>query len=1082
MLRLLLGTDWKALRGRILEEISRDAAQGQGGRVLLVPELISHEMERCLCAAAGDRASRYAEVLSFSRLCRSVAESVGCAGQACLDSGGRVVAMAASTRQLASRLKAYAALESKPEFLKELVDAVDEFKRCCITPEDLKQAANASTGSFSQKLEELSMVMEAYDGLCAQGRRDPRDQMTWLLEKLEDCDYSENHVFYIDGFPDFTRQNMAILEHLIRFSPQVTVTLNCDEVDSPLLAFEKPGQTAGELYRMAKRLGIPVRVERLEEPQTALALARQRLFQGPIRESFARETLQTCLADGVWQETMAAAAQAAALVRAGCRYRDITLVVTDMAAYTGPVGLIFRRMGIPVYQAGTEDILQKSVISTVLSALEAACSDFEPKAMQKYLRSALSPVNPDECDMVENYVYLWTVRDKQWLTPWEKHPEGLAKELEGKPMTEADGQRLAQLNELRQRIAEPLEQLRKGVENGKNLSAQVLALYRFLEQLELERRLAELADRLDDQGDNRQAQILNQLWEILVSALEQMYDVLGQTHWEPEQFQRLLRLLLSQYDVGTIPPVLDAVQMGAVSALRCHECRHLLVLGAKEGAFPGYSGAKGVLTDQERVALRKLGVPLTGGALEGIQEEFAEIYGVFCGARESIRVFCGDDQPSYLFRRLEKMAGAARRAQAGTEFAGASKREAGIWLAQWDQAEAARALDAEESYENTLRRRDYAMGALSKPGLEAIYGRELRLSASQVDTQGECRLLYFLKYGLKAKERKPAQIDPAEFGTFVHAVLEQTVRQVNEQGGFGAVSLEDCQRIAGELSRQYRRERFRVLDSSRVQRIMERNELELQRIVEELWRELHTGAFRPVGVEVAFGADGALPWISIPNDAMPAQLQGKIDRVDLWQGPGSPYFRVVDYKTGRKSFDLCDVTQGVGMQMLIYLFALEQGGEAFFGQKAWSAGVEYFPARVPYVSVSSRGDEQAILDKRLEQWQRSGMVLSDRDVLEAMEPENTQEKVLTKIFQADRDQLRTLKDYVFLRLKLCVEDVASGCVEPNPYIRRNVFDPCQFCPYGAVCHGAGAAQARDFRGITPKEFWETVEGEVKNRG
>ena len=251
MLRLLLGTDWKVLRERILEEIRRDVAQGLEGRVLLVPELVSHEMERALCAAAGDHASRYAEVLSFSRMCRSVADSVGCAGQACLDNGGRVVAMAAATRQLASRLKAYAALESKPEFLKELVDAVDEFKRCCITPEDLTAAAEATSGSFAQKLEELSMVMEAYDGLCAQGRRDPRDQMNWLLEKLEICDYGQEHVFYIDGFPDFTRQNLAILEHLIQVSPLVTVALNCDTVDSERLAFEKPGKTAGELVRIA---------------------------------------------------------------------------------------------------------------------------------------------------------------------------------------------------------------------------------------------------------------------------------------------------------------------------------------------------------------------------------------------------------------------------------------------------------------------------------------------------------------------------------------------------------------------------------------------------------------------------------------------------------------------------------------------------------------------------------------------------------------------------------------------------------------------------------------------------------------
>ena len=84
--------------------------------------------------------------------------------------------------------------------------------------------------------------------------------------------------------------------------------------------------------------------------------------------------------------------------------------------------------------------------------------------------------------------------------------------------------------------------------------------------------------------------------------------------------------------------------------------KHLFLLGANEGSFPAYSGSTGVLTDQERTELRKMGVPLTGGAMEGLQAEYAEIYSVFCGAEESVSVFCDDGQPSFLYRRLRDMA------------------------------------------------------------------------------------------------------------------------------------------------------------------------------------------------------------------------------------------------------------------------------------------------------------------------------------------------------------------------------------------------------------------------------------------
>ena len=215
MLHLLLGRDWTANRDVIMHRIAQDVGNKLPGRILIVPELISHDTERRLCATAGDTASRYAEVLSFTRLARRVFDSMGSAAQECLDEGGRLVAMAAVARQMHGQLKAYAAVGTKPEFLTGIIDAVDEFKRCCITSESLRCAADNTYGSLAQKLEELSLLMEGYDALCTHGKRDPRDQMTWLLEYLEEGTFAQEHVFYIDGFPDFTRQNMAIIEHLM---------------------------------------------------------------------------------------------------------------------------------------------------------------------------------------------------------------------------------------------------------------------------------------------------------------------------------------------------------------------------------------------------------------------------------------------------------------------------------------------------------------------------------------------------------------------------------------------------------------------------------------------------------------------------------------------------------------------------------------------------------------------------------------------------------------------------------------------------------------------------------------------------
>ena len=1083
MLRLVLGRDWTANREAILRRIARDIAEKQGGRILLVPELISHETERLLCRYGGDTASRYAEVLSFTRLARRVSDTMGSTVRECLDNGGRVVAMAAAARQLSSRLKAYAAVETKPEFLTGMIDAVDEFKRCCITSRDLADAAAQTEGSLAQKLEELSLLMETYDSLCSRGKRDPRDQMTWLLEQLEMGTFGQEHVFYIDGFPDFTRQNFAILAHLIQVCPSITISLNCDQPGSGLLAFEKAGETARELIQCAQRSGVAVQVEVIPEGEGPLKTMRERIFQGSILP--VAGCLHTYRGKTPYHACLDAAKRIRTLVAQGCRYRDIALVCTDLSLYQPLVDLTFHRFHIPLYRTGTQQILEKNVIYTVLTALDAALGGFDQRETLEYLRSALSPLSMDLCDEIENYAILWGIRGQAWVTPWENHPEGL-----GGVWTEEDRRRLAVWNEAREETMGPLERLRRGFREASDLKDQVLALYAFLEEIHLERRLSDLARELDDAGENREAQILNQLWEILLTALEQMYDVLGQTHWEPEQFVRLLRLLLSQYDVGTIPPVLDAVQMGPVSAMRCNQQKHLFVLGAEEGNLPGYSGSAGVLTDQERTTLRGLGVPLTGGAMEGIQAEFAEIYGVFSGAEECVHVYCSDEQPSFVFRRLVQMTGVEEEADGSLGFAQADAWEAGACLARWNAAEEAARLGMQEAYEDTCRRRDFSLGKVTPDHIRGLYGQTLQLSASQIDRQAECRMSYFLRYGLRAKERKEAAVDPAEFGTYVHAVLENTARCVRDAGGFHQVSLEQTMELAHRFSEEYAKERFSQIASERMRYLFRRNLRELDMVVKELWTELRESAFEPVDFEVSFGAGEGLPPIAIPNRGMDAIVRGFVDRMDTWKTGPNTYFRVVDYKTGKKDFDYCDVFNGVGLQMLLYLFALRDSGHGALGDRPIPAGVQYFPARAPYLSADGKLTLDQAEDARKDQWKRRGLLLSDQGVLQAMEPGDnpkrlcyTQRKDGTLSGDlADREQMKGLEEYIFHILARTVEDIASGEVQPNPYTRGTSHNACAFCPYGQICHEKTVEGRRNYKAMTAQRFWEEIEKEMKHHG
>ena len=1084
MLTLLIGTDWVSNSEAILNMISQDVANKEAGSILVVPELISHDMERRLCASAGDTASRFAEVLSFTRLARRVADSVGHAAPECMDNGGRIVAMAAATRQLHSRLKAYAAVETKPEFLEGLVDAVDEFKRCCICSADLKAASLQTEGSLAQKLDELALILECYDSFCIHGKCDPRDQMTWLLEELRNGTFAAEHTFYIDGFPDFTRQHLAILEHIIKESPNVVISMTCDRPDSTLVAFEKAGETAGELLKIAKRYSIKTNIRNLQPRQDALADLRLSLFQGSVKYRFSREQLLVMSSDSLYHECLSVAEQIIAHVHNGARYRDISLIYAD-PAYASTLEMVLKRCHIPAYFSGTEPILGKSVISTVLSAIETALCGFHKEDVIRYLKSPLSPLSVDVCDKVENYVTLWNITGNAWLHPWKNHPQGL-----GNTWDDRSYSALEFLENARSKALEPLCVLRDAFRDANDLGHQIKALYSFLCTIKLDKRLSALSNEFDADGNYRDAQVLNQLWDILIGALEQMHDVLGNTIWDPEAFIRLFRLLLSQYDVGTIPAVLDAVSVGQISAMRCQRAKHLIIVGAGEGNLPKYSGSAGILTDQERMALRNMGVPLTGGAEDGLKAEFAEIYGAFCGASESVTVCCSSAQPSLVYRRLQNMSDAVLNVNHLLGPALSDPLEAGAYLARFNAKDAATKIGISDQYNTVKSHTSHQLGRIADKNIYALYGNQLKLSASQIDKLADCRFHYFLRYGIRAKELKPAEVDPAEFGTYVHAVLENTAKEVCELGGFHTVSEEQTLKIARKYSQQYAAERFKQLDAQRLNYLFNRNSHELELIVMELWEELSACEFSPAGFEVSFGNHAQMPPVDCSGTKLQAQLGGFVDRVDSWSVENKNYFRIIDYKTGKKDFDYCDVFNGLGLQMLLYMFALEEHGDKLLGDHPIPAGVQYFPARVPYISTDGQLTDEDVNALREKNWKRRGLLLAEDAVLKAMGAEDspfrmpfTQKKdgsINGDI--ANAQQFALLKDYIFGLLKIMVDDIASGNIEPNPYTRGASHNACSFCPYGAICHSASVENRRNYKTMSADMFWQRVEQEVSDNG
>ena len=211
MLTLLLGEDRQAGLAELIGTICERAQAGEDNQILIVPEQYSFEAERTLCQTGGDGISRFAEVLSFTRLASRVFSIYGGVSEEYLDEGGRLLCLYLAADRVKSQIKYYAASLLRPEFLKQLGKMLEEFMTYCVTPQQLLQAAGQMTGQQAQKLTELGLFYESYLSVCKTGRSDPVTRMARLAEMLEQEDYCAGKRFYLAGFSGFYERAAANL-------------------------------------------------------------------------------------------------------------------------------------------------------------------------------------------------------------------------------------------------------------------------------------------------------------------------------------------------------------------------------------------------------------------------------------------------------------------------------------------------------------------------------------------------------------------------------------------------------------------------------------------------------------------------------------------------------------------------------------------------------------------------------------------------------------------------------------------------------------------------------------------------------
>ena len=1078
MLHLVYGRAGSGKTRYVRELLATLCENGAGNLLLLTPEQVSFESERAMLRRLGPRRAQGVQVLSFTRLANTVFRQFGGLAGKRLDDGGRTILMSLALEEMADTLRLFRPQAKSAEMIQLLLQSSAELKMSAVSPEALKQAAALSGDeALEKKAGDISAVLTAYDALVAHSYLDPLDDLTRLRDCLEKHNYFAGYTVAVDAFKSFTVQELEVLRLILRQAENVTVTLCADGPGSPETLgnglFSTVCRTANQLLRMAKEEGV-----RIASP---VHLTESKRFASPALREMERQAFRTekpqpesdhtgislVCARHIYEEAEFVASQIRRLVmEEGYRWRDITVILRREDTYRGALDIALRRWEVPCFLDHPRSVDAEPVMRFVLEAFGVINHNFRSDELFSLLKTGLSGLDAGEIALLENYTYLWNLSGKKWLSPWQENPDGFVETT-----TEEQMQRLETINALRERVTAPLQRFGKALSDTDGKGAAE-AIFQLLTDFHLQETLPDLCRKLEESGQGETAAHQLRLWDVLMNILDQTSLVLAGRKLDPERYAQLLRLVMQAEEISDIPQQVDEITIGTADRMRPVDPKVVFLLGAVLGEFPQTPTSGGVFSEEERKTLIQLGLPLSDSLESKALEEQFLAYQAMTSPSEKLYVSwhssAGEEScsPSEIVEELQALFPALPVQNAGSlppeQEANAPEAAFSLlsrkWPAQDTLYATLRALFEEkdrykgrlEALERTARQSPMMFREQAKAG-ELFANRSL--SATQIETYHLCRFQYFCRFGMNARERRPAELGSLEYGSLMHFLLERVFREKTgkEVAAMEKKVLEEeilalideyalaCMGGAENRSARFRFQLRRLADSACA-------------VIRHIGQELAQSRFEPRYFELELKNGTQFPPLKVATEAGTVTIGGKIDRVDLAELHGETYVRIIDYKTGAKEFKLTDVLYGMNLQMLIYLAALiENGG-------LQGAGILYMPAVQPLVPADRQTPPDKIEKEAEKKLKMNGLVLDDPEVIAAMEEKaagNYIPVALKNGEPARRDyvlsefQLEQVTGYVKSLVRQMKKKLARGDIAALPllYNQRG----CEWCPYFPVC-------------------------------
>lgn len=1080
MLKFILGRSKSGKTEYVRNLLSALALSGEKKLLMLVPDQQTFDTEKAFLEILGPRNALNVKVLGFSRLCDFIFEQTGYVPGILADDSVKTLLMSIALEDTADYMQLYSEKALSVQLLNMMLQIRHELMNSKITPEILSGAESAGNTLLASKLHDVNLALSAYDALLTNSFEDPEGEISIACDLLQNNPVFKDYIICVDSYLSFSEPEFDVLFALMSSCSQFIVTLSDDIQDGDNSIFEPSRKTANRLRSMAKEAGINI------EPTVecdfneyfvsdVLSHIERYSFRNTSAE-FNKVTsdLQIYSAKNIYDEADFVARNIRRLVQtSGYRYSDIAVVTRNIASYSGILDSALELYDISYFMDSPGRIHSKPLTKLISACFDCVTGYFHKDAVLSVLKSGLTDADMLDVALFENYIFTWNISGSRFQKEFTANPRGFADDFTSDDLLE-----LTKVETVRKSVISALVDFRDKIHEA---TAEEIckALYDLLLNLGVDKQITTLCNKLDAQGEHHLSEEQLRLWQMFIDTINRTVKVIGNRKVAPKRFAELLNLQFTAQDISFIPHGADQVTVGDIDRLRLSSKKAVFVIGAVEGEFPRTSAAQGIFTGNERELLAEAGLLCDDSAqMQALTEDYLCYYALTSASHKVFVSYpCADLKgtviyPSKIITELNNVCPCVKTVSFSEvptlDLLWSPKASFGVYAQRaGSRDELTVALSdyysknedfrsSEEALKRAIARNDFSI--TNPENAQKLFGKNMYLSASQVEKYHLCRFMYFCTYGLRLKERRTAQIDAMEYGSFVHYILEHFLKKYTKQQ---MVSLSDdvISEDIENLLNQYANEHFGGTQdkTERFLYLYSRVALYVHKLVKHLIEELSQSSFTPEAFELDIGKDVPAYSLTLPT-GQTVTIRGKVDRADLMHKEGRTYIRIVDYKTGSKVFDLSDIMYGLNLQMLIYLSALTKDSSGFKDETLVPAGVLYMPSMVPVINAAFDDSADKILAERNKKLRMNGLILRDMDVIGAMERE-CQGVYIPVSSNGETvkgtDNLASLQEFgaVFAHIDRLIGDMAcellSGKVEAVP--AKGGYDACEYCPYKASC-------------------------------